>query len=517
MEGITDKLEIFETGLEGAGILSQEIDGTETSGKETTFLRFLRQWGPLSLDKKRLGLLWLGVVCQAATVGITQPLWLVRVTPPNLPTFSVPDFDFLGPLYLSLLLTLFVPRPGMALHWAILILAGVFDQYRLQPQFYALAVLMSVCVWSSWHTFTRWFLISTWLWAGFHKLLSADWFGHASYWLVHRAEIEGAKEFHVVIAVLIALIEIAVGILACVKPRWATVGCVLMHVGIIVSLSPWILNWNESVLPWNLAMAVIGGWVMWTSTDLWPKTNVQCAIAVAWMVLPMGFFVGWMDHGFSGVLYSDSLPRGQVTTVEGTRRINGWGDLHVPFPNERRTLRMYFEQSSRPGDFLHISDPRILLNDQFFVLNNSGVAQEIAEMEFYSGEAAIGGGPQFGVGLDELRSIFALRQAGVKMLSRKPGAPIYAVAFTPENYEPVLLESLKGLPNLEQVQLAGTAVSNADLVFLRPLRMLTGVGLDQTKVSDEGIRTLQRLPYLRAIECDGTAVSEECLHQVLGR
>ena len=93
-EGITVKIEIFEAGLEGAGILSQEHDRTETLGKENIFLRFFRQWGPLSLGSKRVGLLWLGVVCQAATVGITQPLWLVRITPPNLPTFSVPDFDF---------------------------------------------------------------------------------------------------------------------------------------------------------------------------------------------------------------------------------------------------------------------------------------------------------------------------------------------------------------------------------------------------------------------------------------
>ena len=198
-----------------------------------------------------------------------------------------------------------------------------------------------------------------------------------------------------------------------------------------------------------------------------------------------GFFCGWMDHGFSGVLYSDSLPRGQITTVEGTRRISGWGDLHVPFPNERRTLRMYFEQSSKAGDFLHISDPRYFLDDQFFVLSNSSAALEISEMEFYSGAAAISEGPGFGVGLDELRAIFGLRQAGVKMLRRKPGMPIYAVVFTPQNYEPALLESLKGLPNIQQIQLAGTAVSDLELASLRGLRMLTGIGLDQTDVTDE--------------------------------
>ena len=77
-----------------------------------------------------------------------------------------------------------------------------------------------------------------------------------------------------------------------------------MHSGIIVVLSPIFLDWNESVIPWNLSMAVIGGWVMWTTRDVWPRTVVQRGWAIAWLTLPSGFFVGWMDHGFSGVLYS---------------------------------------------------------------------------------------------------------------------------------------------------------------------------------------------------------------------
>ena len=70
-------------------------------------------------------------------------------------------------------------------------------------------------------------------------------------------------------------------------------------------------------------MAVIGGWVMWTTRDVWPRTVIQRGWAIAWLTLPLGFFVGWMDHGFSGVLYSDSLPRGQITRNEG---INAFAD-----------------------------------------------------------------------------------------------------------------------------------------------------------------------------------------------
>ena len=262
-------------------------------------------------------------------------------------------------------------------------------------------------------------------------------------------------------------------------------------------------------------MVLIGGWVMWTTTDAWPKSAIQRAVVVVWLVFPLGFFVGWVDHGFCGVLYSDSLPRGIITKVEGSERIRGWGDLHVPFPNERRTLRIYFEQSANPGDFLHISDPRFLLNDLYFVLGDDGVAKEINAHDFYSGAHATKSGPKYGVGLDELRAIFPLRQAGVKMLRESPGMPIFAVAFTPENYDPKLLANLKGLPNIRQVQLSGTEVTDAELEELLSLRMLTGVGLDNTGITDAGLLRLEPLPYLSVVEHEGTSISEQAVLQVL--
>lgn len=473
------------------------------------------RWGAAGLRRPCFYLLVFGAVCQALTVWITLPLWGERASPPNLPTFPLPPFEFAWPVFGSLVLILILPRPGMALHWVLLIAAGVFDQFRLQPQFYAIAVLMSACVWPSWHNLVRWFLVSTWLWAGLHKLVSADWFGHASYWLLQRTGFQEAYDYHTAFAVSVALSELAVGVLACVKPRWATIGCVTMHLGIMLMLSPIALDWNESVQPWNATMAVIGGWVMWTTAEAWPQTWFQRGLGVAWLVVPLGFFVGWVDHGFCGVLYSDSLPRGQITMAEGTQRIRGWGDLHVPFPNERRTLRMYFEQSASPGDFLHISDPRYLLDDLYFVLDGDGVAQEISAGDFYNGTFATDSGPPYGVGLDELRAIFSLREAGVKMLRESPGKPVFAVAFSPENFDPRLLRSLKGLPNIRQVQLAGTDVSDADLQNLRVLQMLTGVGLNNTAISDAGLLGLGTLPFLSVVEHEGTSISDEAVSQVL--
>ena len=483
--------------------------------KQGVVVQFGERWGPLALSHSRFGLLAFGVVCQALTVWITLPLWGNRLSPPNLPTFSFPPVDFTWPVFGSLVLTLILPRPGLALHWVFLVAAGVLDQYRLQPQFYAIAILMSACVWPSWHNFARWFLVSTWLWAGVHKFVSADWYGHASYWLLNRSGVDDAYNYHVVFAVIVAVSEFGMGILACVRPKWATIGCVPMHLGIMLMLSPIALDWNASVLPWNGTMILIGGWVLWTTADAWPKTAIQRAVGVVWLVFPLGFFVGWVDHGFCGVLYSDSLPRGIVTTVQGTDRIRGWGDLHVPFPNERRTLRIYFEQTAKPGDFLHISDPRYLLDDLYFVLASDGVAKEISAEDFYSGAHATTSGPAFGVGLDELRAMFPLRQAGAEMLRQSPGMPIYAVAFSPENFDPKLLDALKGLPNIRQVQLSGTEVADSDLEKLLALRMLTGIGLNDTGISDAGVLTLAPLKYLQVVEHEGTSISEKAVSQVV--
>lgn len=483
--------------------------------EHSALVRFGYRWGAVSLRRSCFLMLVFGVVCQALTVWITLPLWGDRVSPPNLPTFPLPTFDYAAPLFVSLILILLLPRPGMILHWGLLVSAGVMDQYRLQPQFYAIAILMSACVWPAWHNMARWFLVSTWLWAGLHKFVSADWYGHASYWLLNRAGVDNATDYHVAFAVIVAVSEFAVGVLACFKPRWAAIGCVPMHLGIMLMLSPIALDWNASVLPWNATMALIGGWVMWTTAEAWPKVGIQRVIGVAWLVFPAGFFVGWVDHGFCGVLYSDSLPRGQITTVDGSQRIRGWGDLHVPFPNERRTLRIYFEQVAEPGDFLHISDPRYLLDDLYFVMGQDGAVQQISAADFYNGKQAVENGPPYGIGLDELRAIFALKQAGVRMIRESQGMPIFAVAFTPENFSPHLLRSLEGLPNIRQVQLAGTAVTDADMDRLLALRMLTGLGLDNTGITDAGLAKLAPLPYLSVIEHEGTTISDDGLTQVL--
>ncbi|WDQ14822.1 hypothetical protein [Rhodopirellula sp. P2] len=474
-----------------------------------------------------------GIACQCVTLAITWPLWQTREMPPHLPTFDLPSLSFGWLLIASLAWTVIRPRSGLAVHWGTLIVAAVFDQFRLQPQFFSIALLMTACVLDAGHRIARWALVSTWVWAGLHKLLSPDWFGYASHWLVARSGLD-ADSTYLGFALAVAVVELAVGVLAIFRPRWAAPACLAMHLGIALTISPLVLNWNESVLPWNLSVAVIGSWVMLTTKSWWPAAaweKVVCAVA---LVAPVGFYGGYVDHGFSGVLYSGSIPQGLITSRTGTHPIEGWGDLRVPFPKERRTIRLYFEQVAEPGDKLHLADPRPWLDDAFYMLDSQGRAKAMGRDEFFAGipvdslerlnpihDDAPKGSPTpapleiSGVGIDSRRSRFELQKAGVRMVRRAEDQPIFAIEFTEGNFDPSLLKHVARLPNLMQIQLAGTSVQDEDLSKLAELRLLTGIGLDRTSITDEGILHLSDLPFLQHIECEGTSITAEGLHAVI--
>ncbi|WP_431197912.1 hypothetical protein, partial [Rhodopirellula bahusiensis] len=495
---------------------SSQRDVSADSGAPNTWRVFERALS--QLGRTRYGLLLFGAACQCITIAIAWPLWQVREMPPHLPTFDLPQISFGWILVASLVWVAARPRSGLAVHWGVLIVAAVLDQFRLQPQFFSIAVLMTACVWDAGHRIARWSLVSTWVWAGVHKLLSPDWFGYASHWLVARSGLD-ADATYMSFALVVALVELAVGVLAIFRPRWAAPACAVMHVGIALTISPLLVDWNESVLPWNLSVAVIGAWVMLTTKPWYPVAAWEKLVCAVGLIAPVGFYGGYVDHGFSGVLYSASIPQGLITSRSGTRPIEGWGDLHVPFPKERRTIRIYFEQVAEPGDKLHLADIRPWLEDAFYVLNSNRDAVAIDRDEFFSGVPVGSLGSATveisGVGVDSWRSKFELQKAGVRMVRQAEGQPIFAVEFTPENFDASLLEHVVRLPNVMQIQLAGTSVQDADLRKLVDLRLLTGIGLERTSVTDEGISHLRDLPYLQYIECDETSITAEGLDAVV--
>ncbi len=449
----------------------------------------------LGLPRMRYGLLLVAVIAQAATILITWRLWEVRSEPVHLPLIDLPQIPFGGWLLATLALVLIRPRLGLAVHAASLLLSFVCDQYRTQPQVIANAVLMLAAIENVGIVIVRWFLASLWLWAGTHKLLSPDWFSFGSWNMVHSLHVN-PEDFQMLFAYGVSLGEISVGLLAIFRPRWAAIPCVLMHVGIVIFLSPLFYDHNVSVMPWNLATAVVGCWVMWNVPSVRPQMRWEWIVAVLLLVYPAGFYLGLVDHGIASVLYSNHLPEGIITTQDGASKITGWGDLRVPFPNERRLLKLYFQRSSQPGDKLHLREPRPWLGDQYYVLGNDGQLVEQNREEFVRGDES----QVYGMEVDSRWARFRLARAGVKLVRREEQSTVYAVEIPPSRYRPELLEMLGGLPNLEQINLAGCEVTDEDLTRLPELPKLVGIGLTDTPVSNASIETLLNQPQLKVIE-----------------
>ena len=494
------------------------FQGPET---EHRFSLFHQDWGVRQIGSVRYCLLICTVLAQLMTVFITWQLWQVRTDPPNLPIVALPECSFGLLIVISLIFMLFDPCKGFLLHVILIGVAAVFDQFRLQPQFLAILFLMCAVLSARGLLICRWFLAALWLWAGIHKLLSPHWFAHASCWLLQAMNFDNelVGQFHFVFALTIAIGEIAVGLLAIFRPRIAAFFCVGLHMSIFALLI--LIRWNYSVLPWNVASAIVGCWVLWQARDTrialqahGQSTHFEWVVAAILIIAPAGFYWGLVDHGYANVLYSDYVPRGLITGDKQLREITGWDPVNVPFPYERRTHQQFFAAVGMPGDKLHVFDPRPALSDQFFVLDKHGKAVEISRVDFYesiSGQVA-------GVGIDDRHARFWLQRWGeIRQRWYNPASEnrdelvLYAYTIRPEHYSVRVLEMLQRLPNLEELQLAGCPVTDDDLRHVAKLERLTGIGLNNTAVTDAGLAHLVTLRRLLILEVENTQISPQGL------
>jgi hypothetical protein len=234
------------------------------------------------------------------------------------------------------------------------------------------------------------------------------------------------------------------------------------------------------------------------------------------LLYPAGFYVGWVDHGISFVFYSDNKPDGLISTSNELKKIRGWTNINVPFPNERRLLRRNFEASAKPGDKLHIRDPRVWLDDQFFVLFGKGQSEEITEQEFRTDiSTRTGLSVVKGTLLDDYVALWHLGRAGVKMLKRTKNGMIYAVQIPPESYSDELIKLVKRIPNLEQLQLNGTEITDEALKELEGNPSLVGIGLSATKITNQSLPILKSMPNLNYVEADGSKIDPDLISDLL--
>ena len=92
------------------------------------------------------------------------------------------------------------------------------------------------------------------------------------------------------------------------------------------------------------------------------------------------------------------------------------------------------------------------------------------------------------------------------MFRRKAGTMIYAIEFQPQHFKSEHLENLKFLPNLEQIQLSGTKVTDQDMELLVELPKLDAIELNQCNISDRGIEILSRSASIRLIVVEGREI-----------
>ena len=87
---------------------------------------------------------------------------------------------------------------------------------------------------------------------------------------------------------------------------------VLMHVFILVVISPWGINYNHVVYPWNMQMIVFLLLFYNKNIDVLPifkpsKPNLNWVTLAAWIIMPAINFLGYWDYFFSSSLYSGRI------------------------------------------------------------------------------------------------------------------------------------------------------------------------------------------------------------------
>jgi hypothetical protein len=309
------------------------------------------------------------VVCAAAAVAqlvtliLTWNLWSHRSGPPNLPVVDWLSSISWGWVLATLCaLTAVRPRWGGPAFAAVLLLACLGDQMRLQPGVLSVAVLMIAPAYGEvGRAIARWHLASLWLWAGLNKVLSLGW-AAAGGGAEFIAGSLGRMESSWIIAITLPLCEIALGVTALWPRLWKItgVGAVLLHVGVLITLSPWFGDWNSSVWPWNAAVAIAAPLLFFSQPKgaAFPNKAV-IAVAAVLLAYPALFYVKIADAYPSHNLYSTNIAKAKIcfnaSEKCSTKPFDTWDSLNVPFPPEPRMYRQAFDKVCKPGDELVIT------------------------------------------------------------------------------------------------------------------------------------------------------------------
>jgi|GEM_PF-1956574 hypothetical protein len=486
-------------------------DSLRTEDVITPFNRFFHDGlGPsftLHGQSYRFWMLALLVISEVVTLCLTWSLWETRSSPVNLPLIQLPlPFGIL--LLASLILTLTKPRIGAVAHAIVFCLACVDDQYRLQPQIICFAVLILATVFDWWMWFNRWFLAAMWTWTGIHKLVSPEWLGSGSWTYLQNSGITEPERWHFLFAITVATFEIALGIITIVAPRRAAYGCVALHLGVLISLSPLFRNHNESVWPWNLALAVVGFWILNRKESKTESASTHrsmskfqiATLAVLW-IMPVGFYFDLVNPHAAFVLFSGNEPTAYHTSSQTVKRLDGYNGKTYPFPNSIRLFIQTFELTGEPGDKLFIDEPRWGMSDHYYLLDASKTANKIHRERFYEqSEEEVQG-----IEIPNFQTAWTLLQHGVKLESR--GDVQYYSAQLDGTTSTTLFNHLFRLHNLRELKIANATISPAATANSNQLKHLEILQLEQCNLPLDSWQNLTNGPAIRWIQTSHTTTS----------
>jgi uncharacterized membrane protein YphA (DoxX/SURF4 family) len=318
-------------------------------------------------------LLWVVAACQAISLVISWPLWQVHTFPPMLPALPLPTVDLGVPLQVSLIAAVARPGVGVPLHALLLGYAILIDQTRLQPEFVSLALLLWGCLPS--HRammLARVHLISLWLFSGLNKLLSTRFMSSTAQWMLDAYPPVAPDWLRDHVGFIVVIAEMSLGILAIFPSTRRLVGVLaaVVHLNILLVLSPWGNDWNEVVWPWNAALAVAGFCLIAPWQEGLLESIRRCgrfasAGLVGLMVMPVGFYLLIVDAYLAHNLYTSNTPDEMVCDARNRCDSGGmvgasWRAFNVPLPPEHRIFAARFAQTCTPGDRLIITDSRAL-------------------------------------------------------------------------------------------------------------------------------------------------------------
>ena len=269
------------------------------------------------------------ICCLLLQMALSYPLWIFRAqgAVPAVPLWGEAFFPEQGLWWItgwlpSLLAVaaLCFPKHKFVLGAFVASLACsvLFDLNRLQPWVYWYVLVFGAFAMGGSHkVLLAWLTIAVYCWGGLHKM--TPWFATDNFpWFCSVFTL--TKSLGVpALGYAAAIAEALLGpLLWWPKTRrmgvWAAM---LMHVWIMLVLSPMGLGWNTVVMPWNAAM-MVAVWYVFSAKDHFYTINVSLTtkIWIGWLLLSP--LIPGLPRVFGWHLYNNT--QSEATFVRDTQK-----------------------------------------------------------------------------------------------------------------------------------------------------------------------------------------------------